>query len=509
MTPQKFVDVATLPRILAQQRSRGKRIILCHGTFDLMHAGHIRHFQEAKQYGDVLVVTVTSNIHVNKGPERPVFDEKIRASSVAALACVDFVAVNDAPTAINVIESIRPDVYVKGGEYENASDDVTGNITREANAVRACGGEIRFTHDITFSSSRLLNEYFGIFPDHTKQFLKSFREEVRGNDFTRRLTDPRPLSACVLGDAIIDEYCYCIPLGQSGKGNALSVRYEDNELFAGGAMAVANHIAGFVRDVTLVTGLGRKQSHESFIRGHLRCNVNPVFFYREDSPTVLKRRYVDQDMTKLFEVYFYNDCPLPNELERDVLGWIAASLSQYDLVVVPDYGNGFLTAKLAAAISSHSRFLAVNTQVNSGNRGHHVITRYPRADFIALNEPELRLAAHDRHGPLDLIASRIGKQLNARSIVVTRGTRGALLVDLEKNQQFPIPALSTRVVDRVGAGDALLALASVFLADGQTPHVAAFVGSCAAALEVQSVCNREPVDRIQLAKYVSTLLKWE
>lgn len=509
MTQQKLVDVEALPRILTGLRSRGKRIVLCHGTFDLMHAGHIRHFQEAKQYGDALVVTVTSNAYVNKGPDRPVFDEQIRASSVAALACVDFVAVNYAPTATNVIETIRPDVYVKGGEYENALDDVTGNITREANTVRAYGGEIRFTHEITFSSSSLLNEHFGIFPDHTKQFLKSFREGVSDNDFARRLADPRPLSVCVLGDAIVDEYCYCIPLGQSGKGNTLAVRYEDNEQFAGGAMAVANHVAGFVRDVTLVTGLGRKQSHESFIRNHLRSNVNPVFFYREDSPTVLKRRYVDQDMTKLFEVYFYNDCPLPQELERDVLGWITSSLSQYDLVIVPDYGNGFLTAKLAEAISLHSRFLAVNTQVNSGNRGHHVITRYPRADFIALNEPELRLAAHDRHGPLDFIATRIGKQLNARAIAVTRGTRGALLVDLENAQQFPIPALSTRVIDRVGAGDALLALASVFLADGQTPQIAAFIGSCAAALEVQSVCNRESVDRVQLAKYVSTLLKWE
>lgn len=508
MAQQKVFDLENLSIELERQRSLGHKVVLCHGTFDLLHAGHIRHLRQAKSYGEVLVVTITGNAFVVKGPDRPVFDEHIRADSIAALECVDFVAINQALTAINVIEAFRPDVYVKGGEYEHASDDVTGNIAHETHAVRAYGGEVCYTHEVTFSSSSLLNEHFAVFPAATKQYLKSFRERLRVSDLPNQLSEPRPLSVCVIGDTIVDEYCYCSTLGQSGKGNVLAVRYETQEQFAGGAVAVANHVAGFVDHVTLVTTLGRKNSHEEFIREHLSLNIEPVFFYREDSSTVMKRRYVDNDMAKLFEVYFYDDCPLPSELERDVQGWLTSALADFDLVIVPDYGNGFLTPKLAELISHRSRFLAVNTQINSGNRGHHVITRYPRADFVALNEPELRLAAHDRHSPIEQLAYRMGEQLNAQVIAVTQGTHGALIVDLKQKIPFHIPALSTRVVDRVGAGDALLALTATFLADGQSADVAGFIGSCAAALEVQTVCNREPVDRIVLAKYVATLLKW-
>jgi sugar/nucleoside kinase (ribokinase family) len=186
---------------------------------------------------------------------------------------------------------------------------------------------------------------------------------------------------------------------------------------------------------------------------------------------------------------------------------MAYHLEQYDIVITPDYGNGFITPNLARAISEHSRLLAVNTQINSGNRGHHVVTRYPKADFVVLNEPELRLATHDKHASLDTLARRIADKLCARIIMITRGSKGAMVIEMGSGNTIEIPALSSRVVDRTGAGDALLALATLCLAEGLHPEIAGFVGSCAAALEIQIVCNRDPVDPIALIKYASTLLK--
>ena len=270
-------------------------------------------------------------------------------------------------------------------------------------------------------------------------------------------------------------------------------------------MAVANHIAGFTKNVTLLTALGSTDSHEAFIRGKLLGNVDPVFFYFRDAPTVTKRRFVDADLSKLFEVYFFREDPVFNQ--TDVCRWLGDHAGSYDAVIVPDFGNGLITPSIISTLTEKSKFLAVNTQVNSGNRGYHVIHRYPRADFVSLNEPELRLAAHDRHEPLEAVAETVGKRVQVRQLAVTRGTKGVMMYDREKKTMHKVPALSTRVVDRIGAGDAFLSLAGLCAAKGLGAEVGAFVGSVAAALDVQIVCNREPVNPLGLRKYITTLLK--
>lgn len=155
MEEDKIKDIDEAARICAEHRARGRKVVLCHGCFDLMHPGHIKYFQAARRMGDVLVVTVTPDRYVDKGPGRPVFNERLRAESIAALQCVDLVAVNAWPTAEETLRILRPAVYVKGQEFQNL-DDKTGKIQREAEVVREIGAELRFTHEVVFSSTRLL-----------------------------------------------------------------------------------------------------------------------------------------------------------------------------------------------------------------------------------------------------------------------------------------------------------------------------------------------------------------
>jgi rfaE bifunctional protein nucleotidyltransferase chain/domain len=155
----KILKIRELVDRIVRHRSEGKTIIHCHGCFDLMHPGHIKYFQAAKTMGDVLVVTISPDRFVDKGPGRPVFDENLRAESIAALECVDYVAINKWPTAEETLRLIRPDIYVKGQEFENL-EDKTGKIQKEAEVIREIGAEIRFTHEIVFSSTKLLKQYF-------------------------------------------------------------------------------------------------------------------------------------------------------------------------------------------------------------------------------------------------------------------------------------------------------------------------------------------------------------
>ena len=182
---QKIVTLEQLASFSESARKHGRSIVLAHGTFDLLHMGHVRHLEQAREAGDVLVVTVTADSHVNKGPGRPVFTGTLRAEMVAALACVDRVAVNDAATAENVIHLIRPDVYVKGSDYAQESDDLTGKIWDERDAVELHGGRIHFTYDITFSSSSLLNRHFDVFEPKVRAYLDTIRERARLDDFLR------------------------------------------------------------------------------------------------------------------------------------------------------------------------------------------------------------------------------------------------------------------------------------------------------------------------------------
>lgn len=507
MSTKKIIALREMAERSRQLRAEGKRVVMCHGAFDLMHTGHIRHLQRAKQEGDILLVTVTGDAYVNKGPGRPVFHEQLRAENLAALACVDLVAINHAVAAVGAIRELRPNIYAKGSDYRSHGEDVTGNITREQEAVEACGGHIFYTDEITFSSSNLLNEHFGIYAPETRDFLKVFRDRWPAKEVHRMIASLSDMKVLVVGDAIIDQYHYTTPLGQTGKGSFLSVCYESEEQFAGGAIAVANHVAGFAGNVTLVTALGAIDSHERFIREKLRENIDPVFFTFADAPTVTKRRFVDSDLSKLFEVYLFKENPVLGDTERKICQWLNANAGEYDAVIVPDFGNGLITPGMIEIFEAKAKFLAVNTQINSGNRGYHAIHRYPRADFVSLNEPELRMAAHNRHDALEVVSEQVGERVQVRQLAVTRGTKGAMMYDRQGKVFHNIPALSTRVVDRIGAGDAFLSLAGLCVAKGLDSEVAAFVGSVAAAMDVQIVCNREPVSPIDLNKYVATLLK--
>src|SRR5947209_9047303 len=139
-TSNKIRQVNELAATLAGLRTHGKKIVHCHGVFDLLHIGHIKHLEAARKLGDALVVTMTPDRFVNKGPHRPAFPERLRAEALASLTCVDFVAINEWPTAVETIERLRPDFYVKGRVRESGKRDHTDAIDREANAVKAPAG---------------------------------------------------------------------------------------------------------------------------------------------------------------------------------------------------------------------------------------------------------------------------------------------------------------------------------------------------------------------------------
>ena len=496
-------------RVIAKDaRKNGLKVVLAHGVYDLVHMGHVRHLDAARREGDLLIVTTTADHLVNKGPGRPIFAEELRAEMLAALEYVDWVGVSEAPSAETVLDLIKPDVYVKGSDYENPDDDVTGNIIQERETVEKHGGRVVFTKDISFSSSELINKCLDVYDRPLKDYLDSHRDSGTVQSITKFLETVKDYRVLLVGDAIIDEYQYVQSMGKSPKENMIASRSREGEIFAGGVFASANHVADFCAEVEIITVLGTDDSYEDMIRENLKPNVTLTPIYRDGAPTTRKCRFIESGyLRKLFEVYYFDDSPPDEYLEKAITQAISEKAAKVDLVIAHDFGHGMLTATSINALSEKSRFLAVNTQTNSANLGYNLITKYPRMDFVCIDAPEAQLAAGDRFSDIEAIVSeQLSKRIDCDRFIVTHGQYGC--VAMEKDADISrIPAFTKTVVDTVGAGDAFLAVSAPLAAAGAPMELVGIVGNAAGAMKVSIVGHRRSVEKIPLLRYITTLFK--
>ncbi|MBK1840779.1 adenylyltransferase/cytidyltransferase family protein [Azospirillum sp. YIM B02556] len=503
----KIRSLADLARIAEQARAAGRRVVLAHGVFDLVHLGHVRHLEEARRHGDMLIVTTTADRHVNKGPGRPVFTDSLRAQMLAALEQVDWVGVNEEPTAEPVLNLLRPDIYVKGSDYANAEEDVTGGIVQERMTVEAYGGRIIFTDDITFSSSSLINRYLGVYNPELNSYLAEMRHQDKLPQILELIERIKDYRVLLVGDTIIDDYQYVEGMAKSPKENILVTRFRDRELFAGGIIAAANHVAGMCRSVDVVTCIGDQDSHEELIRRSVKPNVGLNLLARRGKPTTRKTRFVENGyMRKMFEVYNMDDTTVAGA-EED---WIARHIEaagDYDLVIVTDFGHGMITPRLIDLLSRHARFLAVNAQTNSGNLGYNLIVRYPRADYVCIDAPEARLAVMDRFSDIMDIASEVlPSRVDCSRLIITHGKHGCVTFDKAEGLHR-IPAFTSTVVDTMGAGDAFLSVTAPLVAAGGPMSLIGFIGNAAGAMKVNIIGHRSAVEKPALLKFITALLK--
>ena len=505
---KKVVILEDFKKIVPALKKQGNVIVHCHGVFDLVHPGHIKHFQSAKKAGDILVVTITADIFVKRGPGRPIFKQAVRAETLAALAAVDYVAIVHGPTALEAISVIRPNLYAKGPDYKNQAEDITGKISEEEELVKKFGGKLLITDDVTFSSSKLINEHLETYSPDVQNYLHALKKKYAADDVASFFSSLQKLKVLVIGDTIIDEYHYCTQLGKSSKEPLVVNQFERAESYAGGVLATANHMSSILQKVTLLTVLGKKDTKKDFILKNLKKNIRTKFFTRPDSETIVKRRYLSSAQgRKLFEICFMNDAPIPDAIEKSILSYLKRSLSSFDIVVVNDFGHGLLTPRIIALLTKNAKQLAINVQTNSANAGFNLVTKYPKADYLCVDEMELRYATRDRFGDLKKITKSVQKDLRAKFLMTTRGSKGSLSYSSKKKSFSAAPALTSSVVDAVGAGDAFFAYTAPAFGGKLPEDFTAFIGNVVGALAVQIVGNKASVEYVDVMKFITRLLK--
>jgi rfaE bifunctional protein nucleotidyltransferase chain/domain len=500
----KVLEWPELVRRATAWRQAGRKIVHCHGVFDLLHVGHIRYLQRARQLGDVLVVTVTPDRFVNKGPHRPAFHEQLRVESIAALDCVDAAAINRWPTATEGIAELRPTIYAKGGEFREKK---TPELLAEEAAASQAGTRVEFIEELTSSSSELINRYLSPFAPAVEAYVSGLRARFSISDILSTLERCRDLRILIVGESIIDEYYSCSAIGQSTKAPIVTTRYESHERFASGAVAVANQVAAFCGQVDLVTIVGETDDEEQWIRTQLRGNVQMNATRKAQSPTIVKRRYRESYFElPLFAINFLDDRPLDAAQSGWLIGQLEDRLDQYDAVLVADYGHGMLVPAAIERLCAGKPFLAVSCQADASNVGLHTISKYRRADFFSLAQRELELECRSHGDDHEAMLRATAEQQASRLAAVTFGQRGCLVWAAD-SEPHAAPSLATRVVDRTGAGDAFFAISSLCAAQQAEPEIVAFLGNLAGAECVAVVGNAGPAAGESLLRSASSLWK--
>lgn len=495
--------------VIKELKNNGKRIVLCHGVFDLIHPGHIIHFQEAKKMGDILVVSITAAEYVRKGPGRPYFDDEMRLKFLSAIECIDYVMISQGYTVDDVIESIEPNLYVKGEEYAKAEDDITGKIQEEIDLVRSHGGDIAYTTGQVFSSTKLINHALPALSPEVKEFMAGFSQRYSIEDIRNYTDNMGKLKILVVGDAIIDEYIYCNVQGMMSKDMGYSARYQYKEQYLGGTLAVARHLASFSENVTLMSVIGTEENVHSRMLDELSDKMRVDMTYSSIFETIVKSRYVslNEKREEIDKVFAVNNLPMPMRIDKEALDKFKDKLknkiSDYDAVVLCDFGHGLIDREVMRTIQENARFLALNCQTNSSNYGKNLITKYKRADVFALDQKELNLAFSEYWQSEDELLVRLSEHFGSPGWL-TQGSQGATSVN--NGHLKTCPAFTLKVKDTIGAGDAFFALASLAVAAGASMEMGTFMGNIAGALAANIVGNKESIEKVNVLKYASTLL---
>jgi bifunctional ADP-heptose synthase (sugar kinase/adenylyltransferase) len=346
-------------------------------------------------------------------------------------------------------------------------------------------------------------------------YLSDFRARHTLPEIIGWLDRIAKLHPLVLGEAILDVYDFCKTLGVSSKDPTIAVLRERTEMYAGGALAVANHLAGLcdnpntmvnAASVRLITRLGEFDRHEDFIREHLCANVLADFTTQRGAPTLCKWRIIDAySGNKLLEVYTMDDRPETDPAQ--LVARLDAAMPECDLIIACDFGHGFFSERTIRRLWASGKSLAINVQSNAGNRGFNPVSRWRRADYICLANHEVETEIRQRDGDDREKLLEVTRRVACPHWTITRGRYGSLHYDVSEGAFYEAPALATKIVDRVGAGDAVFAITSLLARVGAPWDILAFVGNVAGAVAVEVLGNAKSIDRETLEERIMEMMK--
>lgn len=484
-------------------RPRARKVIMCHGVFDVVHPGHLRHLIYAKSKADILVASLTADVHISKGQYRPHVPQDLRALNLAAYEIVDYVLIDKNPAPIENIAYLQPDFFAKG--YEYTAGGLPPKTQEEADALHVYGGEMIFTPgDIVYSSSRLIDLAP---PSIRHEKLLSFMdsESLTFDALRKALAKLTGFKVHVVGDTIVDSYTHAAMIGGQTKTPTMSVLYERRDDYIGGAAVVAEHLRAAGAQVTFSTVLGSDPFKDFVLEGLAKRGIDCRAIVDSTRPTTNKNAIVTGGY-RLLKIDTLDNRSISDEIVEKLTATIRDV--RCDAVVFSDFRHGIFNRRtiprLIKAIPD-GMFKVADSQVASrwGN-----ITEFMEFDLITPNEREARFALGDQDSGIRPLASALYDAARCKTLMLKLGERGVLTcrsADHESLDSFVVvDSFVDRVVDAVGAGDALLAYATLSKLATGSDAIATILGSLAAACECE-VDGNIPVTPVDVGRKIDAI----
>ena len=470
---------------------RAKRAIMCHGVFDVVHPGHLRHLIYAKSKADLLIASITADRHIAKGTHRPHVPQDLRALNLAAFEMVDYVVIDPNATPIENLKIIQPDYLAKGYEYNAAG--MPPRTAEEAATLASFGGEILFTPgDIVYSSSKLINLQA---PDLKLEKLQAFMESrgITFDDLLRTVDKLAGHHLHVVGDTIVDSYTRCAMIGGQTKTPTMSVLFENKLDYVGGAAIVAKHCRAAGADVTFSTVLGNDAYRDFVLDDLRRAGITVHASVEPGRPTVNKNAVVVGGY-RLLKIDTLDNTTISDGTVAEITGRIASTPTE--AVIYADFRHGIFNRRTLPSFLKaipDGVFRVADSQVASrwGN-----ITEFKHFDLITPNEREARFALGDQDSGIRPLASQLYDQADCRLLILKLGERGVLTCSSKDHASldsfFVLDSFVENLVDPVGAGDALLAYSTLAMLASKDDGHATIIGTVAAGCECEFDGN-EPI----------------
>ncbi len=488
----KILTHEQLVRVREEIVSAGKTLVQCHGCFDIVHPGHVRHLQFAAAQGDRLIVSITADAFVKKGPDRPMFTHALRAENLAALVFVDWVYIHHEPTAVELLRDIQPDVYIKGAEYATADDQ---RFIDEREVVEANNGRVVFSSgDVVFSSTSIVESIQKV--SRLDPEVAQLAELAKTHDFSTgsiacALDNAKGKRVVVVGETILDTYTHCQWPEIADEHPMLSLKPVWSEHFDGGAAIVAQHLAALGTQPILFTPIPLDFDARPFIQRMNDRGVDVMPIEVEGEMPEKKRFVVGRD--KVMKLDCTSCFVLDAHQQQRVIEKVRL-LAGLDCLVLTDFGLGLLGNGLAENLCQTVRD-RVGLVIGDVSGARTSLSSMLNADVLCPSETELRLAMNDHDKPIVDLARRLLAKTGAGVIVVTLGVDG--LVIISANNEVRLPALSHDPIDVLGCGDALLAGVCASMLGGAGLVESAYIGSLAASI-AGSVMGNVAVGRAQV-----------
>jgi rfaE bifunctional protein nucleotidyltransferase chain/domain len=499
----KIISINKLKEL--REKFNLKKIGLVHGVFDLFHYGHILHLEKAKSLCDILVVSITADKFISKGPGRPFYNNSQRIKLIASLSQVNYIVLSEQKSAVEIINSLKPNFYFKGNDYVNFKNDYSKKIIREVQAVKKNNGKIIFTNEKTFSSTKLINNYSENFDKETKKYLLNISREIDFESIHKMLKKIKKMKVLIIGEAIIDKYTFTLPLGKSPKEQLIPVMAQSTEVYGGGIIATANHIINFVNDCTVLTVLSNDNKKNKNIKNLINKNIKQKYFMGTSSMNIEKNRFIDKnDNHKQFQTINLDRIELSDKTENNIINYLKKNKNKIDHIIVHDFGHGMLKSKIIKYLQTQSKKLSVNVQTNSSNVGFNYLTKYSKLNYFSIDEPEARLALQDKESNSLELFKKLKKRVKFKFGSITFGRHGTNVFD-GKKLHFA-PALSKNPVDTMGAGDAYFAISSLFTKITNNTKILSLVGNAAGAMKIKFLGHRKSLNKLEFLNYLKALL---